>query len=211
MMLSREHHTGAASTFWPDAQIWWERIFLDGVVLCRDVDLGERRDYPQGKPKKETALAKKVADSGRFGRWLPAARMTATPRPAGIGAKKKGLETIQALLIGGGGGSRTRVRQSSAVGSTCLVGLLCLTRRCPANRACDGRSRLGFNESAPVELHRDLVRYDAWGLDAQARLQSDGTLLGIKQRVRSCRRWQLRFAIFDLRDLSPSRHAPRVL
>jgi hypothetical protein len=35
------------------------------------------------------------------------------------------------------------------------------------------------------------VRIDAWNLDAQARLQSDGTLPGFRRRVRSCRRWQL--------------------
>ena len=35
--------------------------------------------------------------------------------------------------------------------------------------------------------------------DAQARLRSDGTLLGFKQRVRSCRRWQLNWLQLDLR------------
>ncbi|MFT4564473.1 MAG: hypothetical protein ACI9BW_004239 [Gammaproteobacteria bacterium] len=36
-------------------------------------------------------------------------------------------------------------------------------------------------------------------LNAQARLQSDGTLQGFKLRVRSCRRWQLSFLQLDLR------------
>jgi hypothetical protein len=50
---------------------------------------------------------------------------------------------------------------------------------------------MGFNRSTPGELHGELVSDDAWDLNAQARLQPDGTLLGFKQRVRSCRRWQL--------------------
>ena len=47
------------------------------------------------------------------------------------------------------------------------------------------------------------MRYDARELDARARLQSDGTLLGFKQRVRSCRRWQLSKVQLDLRGLLP--------
>ena len=49
----------------------------------------------------------------------------------------------------------------------------------------------GFSDLASGRPHRDPVRYDARNLNAPARLQSDGTLLGFKQRVRSCRRWQL--------------------
>ena len=51
----------------------------------------------------ETALAEKVADSGRFGSWPPAAQVAGTPRGAGISGKKKGPETIRALVYGGGG------------------------------------------------------------------------------------------------------------
>ena len=61
----------------------------------------------------------------------------------------------------------------------------------PVGGENQGRSRKGFNGSTPGTLHREPVRVDAGDLDAQARLQSDGTLLGFKQRVRSCRRWQL--------------------
>jgi hypothetical protein len=71
------------------------------------------RDYPQGKQRKETGLAGKWADFTRLGASAPAGRTLGTPRHAGIRAKKKGLETIQALGVGGAGGNRTRVRKSS--------------------------------------------------------------------------------------------------
>ena len=94
-------------------------------------------------------------------------------------------------FIGGGGGNRTRVRKSSAFGSTCLSQSIDLADHYPTGREDNRRSQLSFNVSTLGELPRDLVRIDARVLNAQARLQSDGTLLGIKQRVRSCRRWQL--------------------
>ncbi|TDN66561.1 hypothetical protein C8D83_101899 [Halothiobacillus neapolitanus] len=68
-----------------------------------------------------------------------------------------------------------------------------LTRGYPTGRENHERFRISFSQSTPDTLHDDLVRVDAWNLNAQARLQSDGTLLVIKQRVRSCRRWQLNF------------------
>lgn len=52
-------------------------------------------------------------------------------------------------------------------------------------------------------LRRELVKNDARSPDAQARLWSDGTLLGFKQRVRSCRRWQLYWLQLDLRGGLP--------
>jgi hypothetical protein len=42
----------------------------------------------------------------------PAGQTLGTPRHAGIRAKKKGLETIQTLLIGGDGGNRCRFRDT---------------------------------------------------------------------------------------------------
>ena len=101
--------------------------------------------------------------------------------------------------FGGGGGNRTRVRKPSAIGSTCLALSLVLTGCYPTGRENRRRSQLGFNGSALGELHRELVRDDAWYLSAQARPQPDGTLLGFKQRVRSCRRWQLYGLQLDLR------------
>jgi len=44
-----------------------------------------------------------------------------TPRHAGISGKKKGPETIRALVIGGTGGNRTPVRKPSPDGSTCVA------------------------------------------------------------------------------------------
>ena len=64
--------------------------------------------------------------------------------------------------IGGGGGSRTRVRKPSAFGSTCLVVSIVLTVLPPDRQGIPhGDSGLGFSESAPDMRHRDLVRYDA--------------------------------------------------
>ena len=61
------------------------------------------RDYPQGKQRKETGLAGKRGDFAHLGTSAPAGRPPGTPRHAGMRAKKKGLETIQALDVGGGG------------------------------------------------------------------------------------------------------------
>ena len=47
-------------------------------------------------------------------------------------AKKNRLSTV--FLDGGGGGNRTRVRKSYAIGTTCLAGLLFLTGRHPDGR-----------------------------------------------------------------------------
>ena len=58
-----------------------------------------------------------------FRRKLPARHQGEAPRHLGFSAKKKDLENIQVLLIGGDGGNRTRVRKPSAVGSTCLFRL----------------------------------------------------------------------------------------
>ena len=51
----------------------------------------------------------------------PAAVLAGTLRGVGISGKKKGSEIIRALQLGGGGGNRTRVRKSAALGSTCLA------------------------------------------------------------------------------------------
>ncbi|GAA4403075.1 hypothetical protein GCM10023089_06960 [Quisquiliibacterium transsilvanicum] len=48
------------------------------------------------------AVAEKVADSGRFGSWPPAAQEAGTPRGAEIAGEKKGPEIIRALVYGGG-------------------------------------------------------------------------------------------------------------
>ena len=67
----------------------------------------------------------------------------------------------------------------------------------------------GFSDLASGRPHRDPVRYDARNLNAPARLQSDGTLLGFKQRVRSCRRWQLIVCRW-IYEVTAPRHAPSV-
>src|SRR5690606_15880358 len=78
------------------------------------------RDYLQGKRRKETGLAGKRADSAHPKGTAPAGQSPGTPRHAGIRAKKKGLETIQALGIGGAGGNRpcrARSRLQARAGS----------------------------------------------------------------------------------------------
>lgn len=51
------------------------------------------------KRRIETALAEKVADSGRFGWWPPAAQMAGTPCGAGISGKKKGPEISESWCM----------------------------------------------------------------------------------------------------------------
>jgi len=53
---------------------------------------------------------------------------------AGSFKKKLGLTTAQTLIDGGGGGSRTRVRKLSTVGTTCLVSSLSLVHPPPTHR-----------------------------------------------------------------------------
>ncbi len=64
--------------------------------------------------------------SPMFGHAPRAARRTrnAGPHPHHIRQIKKGHPVGDPCLFGGGGGNRTRVRKSSAIGSTCLSSLL---------------------------------------------------------------------------------------
>jgi hypothetical protein len=80
--------------------------------------------------------------------------------------KKTTIKVV--FLFGGGGENRTRVRKSSAIGSTCLAGSLNLTECYPNGRENKQRFRLKFNESTSDEFHRGLVRVDARHYDAQA-------------------------------------------
>ena len=61
------------------------------------------------------------------------------------------------FMFGGGGGSRTRVRKSSAIGSTCLADSLNLTACYPNGRKDKQRFRKEFNKSTPDRFHCDLV------------------------------------------------------
>ena len=63
--------------------------------------------YPQAKQRIENALGLKTRETGRFGRGPSATLAVRTPRHAGIPGKKKGLESIQALVIGGEEEDRT--------------------------------------------------------------------------------------------------------
>jgi len=53
--------------------------------------------YPQAKQRKETALAREVADSKRPGESAPAAQLTGTPRGAGIADEKRARRSSEPL------------------------------------------------------------------------------------------------------------------
>ena len=97
----------------------------------------------------------------------------------------------EACLFGGAGGSRTRVRKSSAFGSTCLAKSFSLTAHHPTGRESVRRFQLGFSELALNIPHRDLVRVDPGDLSAQAHVRPRTLRQVIKLLVRSCHRWQL--------------------
>ena len=67
------------------------------------VNTGTSLATTRSKQRKETGLAGKRGDFAHLGTSAPAGRPPGTPRHAGMRAKKKGLETIQALDVGGGG------------------------------------------------------------------------------------------------------------
>ena len=114
--------------------------------------------YPQAKRRIETALAEKAADFGRFGKVPPAALVARTPRGAGISGKKKGPETIRALVYGGGGRNRTAVRKPSTGRSTYLVWPFVLTVFARADALEDSESlsfSAGYRDSGRHEPVRD--------------------------------------------------------
>ena len=81
-------------------------------------------------------------------------------------------------LSGGGGGNRTRVRKSSALGSTCLF------RHLSYWQLPDGQGRLTaspvvvFDDWNLDDPARELVLNDSWVWTAQARIQSEGSNAG---------------------------------
>ncbi len=92
--------------------------------------------------------------------------------------------------IGGGGGNRTRVRKPSALGPTCLARSIVFSLLTPegqGERSAISNWVLADQVRAPVtailcEVTPGIRRPQA----------SDGQRpAGIKQRERSCRRWQL--------------------
>ncbi len=65
--------------------------------------------------------------------------MAGTPRGAGISGKKKGPVIFRALVYGGAGGIRTRVRKPSPSSSTCVAFWFGSRRLCRADARCTGR------------------------------------------------------------------------
>ena len=119
------------------------------------------------------------------------ATRNADSRPYQHHKQKSPTQMGEARLFGGAGGSRTRVRKSSAFGSTCLAKSLNLTARYPTGREDVRRAQLGFSELALNIPHRDLMRVDPGDLHAQAHVRPRALRQVFKLLVRSCRRWQL--------------------
>ena len=71
---------------------------------------------------------------------------------------------------GGGGGNRTRVRESSALGSTCLARSIVFNLPMPDGQGNRSAIPLGFSGSGPDFRHRDPAYVDPWNLTAQARI-----------------------------------------
>ena len=79
-----------------------------------------------------------VARNGQFGRQAKSAGFRRNPQQhagtGAIGQEKTPTENGWGFVIGGDGGDRTRVRQHSTLGSTCLVFSIVLTQRGPRDR-----------------------------------------------------------------------------
>ena len=104
-----------------------------------------------------------------------------SPAPVVLGAEDR--------EIGGGGGNRTRVREHSAFGSTCLATSFHLTESSP-----DGQ---GYETASPRDLTASSEAIEAAslcestpGIRTHKHVTAEGWLL-LRQPERSCRRWQL--------------------
>jgi hypothetical protein len=104
------------------------------------------------------------------------------------------------LVIGGGGGNRTRVRKYSAFGSTCLADSINLIDCYPNGRESNQR----FRKVLTNQRRTNIIAILCESTPVTGRIstyRADGTLQGIKLRVRSCRRWQLYKVQMDLRGI----------
>ena len=106
---------------------------------------------------------------------------------------------------GGGGGSRTPVREPSDPGSTCLATRFFLAVMPPEGQGMHA-GQLRFDLTPGPETRPDAILLSDPESEAQA--QPVGSRLVFRQPVRSCRRWQLTFCSQVLRGLLPPRHAP---
>ena len=125
--------------------------------------------------------------------------MAGTPRGAGISGKKKGPETIRALVCGGGGGNRTPVRKLSTASSTYLALPIDLARNPPTGRLVvsdppDFRPGPRGMGQAYFLLFMTLLPV----LPGPTR-RPIGAASGLKRPERKIRRWRLSFLRMDLR------------
>ena len=123
-------------------------------------------------------------------RWRDAGRTAYTGSRPHLRHKRKKPQKWLQSFIGGGGGSRTRVRKYSAFGSTCLADSINLTGCYPNGRENNQRVRKVLTNHSRTKVIASLCESTP-GTGRISTHRADGTLLGIKQRVRSCRRWQL--------------------
>ena len=91
-----------------------------------------------------------------------------------------------------------------------LILSIYLTAGYPKGRENRQRAWKGFNGSAPGALHRDPIWGDSRDPVVWARAGRKALRQVFKLRVRSCRRWQLKFCK-QFYELFAARHAPRVL
>ena len=108
---------------------------------CRQVELDERCPRPAGRSQRWTAS-----------RFVPPDAVNLSdesPTPVVLGAED--------WEVGGGGGNRTRVREHSAFGSTCLATSFHLTESSPDGQGYETASLLGFDGVERGNRSRELV------------------------------------------------------
>ena len=104
-------------------------------------------------------------------------------------APEPGDARAQAPGIGGGGGNRTRVREHSTFGSTCLAASFHLTGSPPDGQGCETASLQVL--TVTIEAIETAVLCES---TPEVRTHKHMTVRGwllLKQPERSCRRWQL--------------------
>jgi len=93
------------------------------------------------------------------------------------GKKNAQLLTQLGIVIGGGGGSRTRVRETSTLGSTCLAGSLALIACYPNGR--ENRQRFRKVLTNPPRTCFIAILYESTpGTERTGTHRADGTKTG---------------------------------
>jgi len=190
MLPLRQHDAAAGAVRCLTGRRRWQRTGVRKSRILR----GKALRLPAGQSENRDG-----SGPGRDrirGPWRARTRSTAGRNPAWRGdvRRKKGPEIIRALVDGGGGGNRTRVRKSSTDSPTCLARLFDLARHPPTGRLATG-DPLDFRaSSARPEGALSHVNDSALvGLAASdpAREWTGAELAGVRRRERNARRWRL--------------------